>query len=199
TTHYHPRPGRPMKLHAAPDARGDPADLYERKTLRAIDLWPDPAHRPLWKADLNSPPDPAVSEPAGLPGGGYASPMGFWLAPPALPSPLSPGGLTITFVAQGEGSAPPPSAFARPAHGHHACPRPAQTVRVKPPSAGDGDVLLTVGPGGARVAASPVAWKALAEPVLLAVCQYWRFAALDAEIARLTELAHGDLDHANMP
>src|SRR5262249_51632472 len=48
-------------------------------------------------------------------------------------------------------------------------------------------------------ASSPAAWKTLAEPVLLAACQFWRFAAVEAEIARLTEHAHADLDHSNMP
>ncbi len=34
--------------------------------------------------------------------------------------------------------------------------------------------------------------------MLLAICQYWRFQALDREIDRLTIEAEGDLDHASM-
>jgi hypothetical protein len=193
-----------MKLHIAPTTTdGDLAALFERKTVQAIDLWPDPAHRPLWKSERGGGDAAAGARPVRPPGAGpcegYASPMGYWLTPPALPTPLSPGGLTITFHAPGEDAGPVPAALGRSPHGPHACARPVQTVRVKSPSAGDGDITLTIGPGGARVTATPAAWKALAEPVLLAACQYWRFAALDAEIARLTELAHGDLDHSNMP
>jgi hypothetical protein len=188
-----------MKPHIAPRPRSHLAglDLPETRCLRAVDLWPDPAYRPLWKGDR--PFDDEGAPPAGLPADGSASRMGYWLSPHPGSTPQAPGALTVTFTAHGEGAGPLPDALARSPHGRHACARPVQTVRVKSPSAGEGDVILAIGPGGARVTTTPAAWKTLSEPVMLAACQYWRFAALDAEIARLTELAHGDLDHSNMP
>lgn len=178
----------------------DLADLTGLKAVQATDLAADPSRRALWRGGGTGAGTAAgggVASAAGLPPEGLGSPMGFWLSCPTLPSELSPGGLLLRFVAHGEDAGPPAATLSASPFGPGR--RPAQTVRVKPPNAGDGDVLLTLGPGGARVAASPAAWKGVAEPVLLAVCLYWRFAAIDAEIARLTALAHGDLDHANMP
>jgi hypothetical protein len=184
-----------MKPHisstASPHATA--ADLTERKTVLATDLTRDPSLRPLWRPGRPG----AAAPPGGLAENGFASPMGYWLSSPALPTGPAAGGLLITFAAPGEDAGPVPDALGRSPDGSYI--RPVQSIRVKAPNAGDGDVMLTIGPGGARVTASPAAWKALAEPVLLAVCQYWRFAAVEAEIARLTEQAHGDLDHSNMP
>jgi hypothetical protein len=200
-----------MKLHVTPTAPpGELAELFERKSLQVIDLWADPSRRVLWRPDRSGQalaearPQPeaanagaSTGEQLQLPEHGYASPMGYWLASPALPSTLSPGGLTITFTSPGDEIAPAPASLARSPGG--GCSRPVQNVRVKSPNSGDGDVMITIGPGGARITSTPGAWKVLAEPVVLGICQYWRFAAIDAELARLTEQAHGDLDHSNMP
>lgn len=187
-----------MKPHVSPSSvlPAEVADITRHRTILATDLAPAPARRPLWRPARGGA-DPAPPASEGLSEEGYASPMAYWLSAPSLPTALSPGGLTITFVTQGVDDGPAPASLARSPDGSYT--RPVQSLRVKGPNAGDGDVQLTIGPGGARVTSTPAAWRALAEPVLLAVCQYWRFAAIDAEIARLTELAQGDLDHATMP
>jgi hypothetical protein len=183
-----------MKVHVVPNAPGAPAALSERTTLLATDLTADTERRSLWRSRGAS--DPKAAGPSGLAGHGYASPMGYWISPAEEALAPASGGLSIHFAAPGEES-PLPTGLALAPDGCRS--RPAQTVRIKGPNAGDGDIVLTVGGGGARVVASPGAWKALAQPVLLAICQYWRFCAVDSELARLTELAHGDLAHATMP
>lgn len=186
-----------MKPHLSMTASpaGGAADLTERKTILVSDLTRDPACRPLWRSGRVDA-DPPANAPAGLAEHGFASPMGFWLSSPALPTSHAVGGIMITFHAQGD-EAPPASSIARSPDGTYT--RIPQSLRVKSPNAGEGDVLVTIGPGGARITCTPAAWKSAAEPVLLGLCQYWRFAAIDAEIARLTEHAHADLDHSNMP
>ena len=186
-----------MKPHITVGPSPDVADLYARKCISVVDLTADPSYRGLWRSNRPGAARDAGSTPGAPTEPGFASSMGYWLSSPGLPAASSAGGLTITFAAQGEDAGSPPDHPARPPLGVE--PRPVQTVRVKSPNSGDGDVMLTVGPGGAHVVSTPAAWKALAEPVLLALCQYWRFSVIDAEIARLTEHAHGDLDHANMP
>lgn len=163
------------------------------KMIQALDLSGAPEHRALWRAREQGPPG-AFSPVAGLPSGGQASPMGYWLsaAEPAA-GPDQP--LRLTVRAQGEPAAQ--------AHATEAAPRrarrPAQTVRIKQVNPGEGDLFLTIAPGQADVVASEAAWHALAEPVLLAVCQYWRFCTVDAQIDRLTDLAWSDLGHATLP
>ena len=71
--------------------------------------------------------------------------------------------------------------------------RPLQTARLKGP---DGELVLTIDGGLARVVASDATWEAMSEPVLLVVCLHWRFQAIDAEIDRLTAHAEGDIPHA---
>ncbi len=184
-----------MKVHVVPTPPGDIVSLSERNAIQAIDLWGNPAYRVLWRSRTRSDPEGGGSH--GLPSAGYGSPMGYWLSAAGDPPVAGQGGLTIVFAAPGDESLPPPASLAQAPDGTRS--RPLQTVRIKNPTAGEGDVMLTIGAGGARVVATPAAWKTLAEPVLLAVAQYWRFSALDAELARLTELAHGDLPHATMP
>jgi hypothetical protein len=122
--------------------------------------------------------------------------MGFWLAEVADPAD-APDGPTIELIL-----GPPPASATTPDDGFPAGGsrrRPAQTARLKAPNNTDGDLLLILGPRGARIFASPGAWAALAEPVLLAACQYWRFLAVEAQLDRLTEQSRADLPHATMP
>jgi hypothetical protein len=185
-----------MKPHLAVPATAadDAAALAARKTLLAADLSRDPAARTLWRRGTSAAPEAAVP---GVAESGFASPMGYWLSSPALPTATAAGNVMLTFVDPRDDAGPVPAALATAPDGVFS--RPVQTLRVKSPNAGEGDATLTIGPGGARVVASAAAWKTLAEPVLLAACQYWRFAAIESEITRLTERAHGDLEHSNMP
>lgn len=182
-----------MKPHLAARPVGDASELFERKCIQVTDLTGDPSYRGLWRADRAGP-DPVAGGPTEH---GFASPMGYWLSSPVLPTANPANGPVITFATVGEDLGASTAHLGRPLVGGSR--RPLQTVRVKSPNSGEGDVTITVGPGGASVTATTAAWKTLAEPVLLALCQYRRFAAIDAEIARLTALAHGDLDHSNMP
>jgi hypothetical protein len=120
--------------------------------------------------------------------------MGYWLSTLPDASSAAPGSHVITV--QPDGSDPGSAAVAQSKRGPAG--RPSQTVQVKGQIPGEGDLVLTVGPAVANVVASESAWQGLAEPILLAVCQYWRFCVLEAEIDRFTELACADLDHAAM-
>jgi hypothetical protein len=123
--------------------------------------------------------------------------MGYWLG---QASENEGAGESLTFTVTAPGEAKHAARTdSPPLHPLRSATRPTRTVKVKSPNTGDGDLHLTVGPEGVHVAASEAAWKTLDEPVLLAVCQWWRFAAVDRELDRLTELAVRDLDHATLP
>jgi hypothetical protein len=170
------------------------ARIPTMRAIQAIDLVAQPDHRAVWRSRGAA--LAGASSSAGLPQGGHASPMGFWLADAPDRASLPADALWITLRAPGEPSSGSPEGAGAPStHGA----RPTQTVRVKGLNSGDGDLILSVGPKGAQVVASESAWQTLAEPVLLAVCQYWRFCAVDDEIDRLTELAFGDIGPATMP
>lgn len=157
-----------------------------QRPICATDISGQPAQRGLWRSvGAGSLPPPE------LPCGGAPSPLGFWLSPLPEGSSAPAGAKVVRFFPPTVSPAPPPSDGPRR--------RPALTVRVKPTHTGDGDLMLVVGPGFAHVHATEAAWNAVAEPVLLAICQYWRFAAVDAELDRLTTLAAEDIGHATMP
>ena len=171
-----------MKPHVTPLAPGPAVGPMPMRTLRALDLTTDPAHRGLWRGA-----DPPGAGAVGLPAEGSASPLGYWLTADA--EGVDPAAPRIEF--QPPGPAPPDE----PKRGR----RPAQTVKLRSPIPGDGELTLTLGPAAARIACTPGAWATLEEPVLLACCLYWRFLAIDAEIDRLTERARRDLRHATIP
>ncbi|HEV3167584.1 MAG TPA: hypothetical protein VGZ22_26505 [Isosphaeraceae bacterium] len=181
-----------MKAHVVPRPAGELTGSITMQAIQALDLTGHPEHRALWRS-RGAAAAGALSA-AGLPNGGHASPMGFWLASTTDAGSLPPDSLRLTLRTPGE-AAPDQSSLPPSRRGERA----SQTVRVKGLTSADGDLILTVGPRGAQVIASEAAWQSLAEPVLLAVCQYWRFCAVDTEIDRLTELAHGDIGHATMP
>ena len=119
--------------------------------------------------------------------------MGFWLTV-ADEAALAPSDrYTIRFE---EYNAPAPEPRPLPAGTSR---RPEQTVRLKSPHVSDGELILRIGPAGARIVTSEAAWKTLSEPVLLAIGLYWRFQAIEETLDRLTESARGDLGHATMP
>jgi len=185
-----------MKTHIArPLKNGDAGTVALAHVIQAIDLTTRPEYRSLWRARNAA--SSGTGSATGLPHGGHASPMGFWLAGGADPSAAPADGLRITVRAPSDApaSAPEPSATQTFGTGS----RPPQTVRLKAVNSGEGDLFLTVSPAAAQVVASEAAWRTHAESVLLAVCQYWRFCAVDVQIDRLTELAHGDIDPATMP
>lgn len=131
----------------------------------------------------------------GLPQPGFASAMGFWFTA-AHPLSLEPTvAFTIDFTPIGE----PATSRSAPRLGALPPRRPEQTVRLKSPSPGDGELLLKVTAAGASISASDSAWVAQGEAVLLALGVYWRFLAIERELDRLTEQARDDLGHATMP
>ena len=180
-----------MKPHISVETSQSAPGHAEMTPLRALDISGDPAHRHLWRDRLHVVGDADDSHPELGPG--RRSPLGFWLTPEGDSDPAT-SGPRIVFGAHGEESNAPP-AFVGGAPGS----RPVQTVRLKSPNSGEGEVILSVGSGGARIITTPAAWRTLAEPVLLACGLYWRFTAIDAELSRLTALAKGDLGHATMP
>ncbi len=166
-------------------------DLPSLKRIRGVDLTRSPEHRALWKPGRGPRPSPDHK----LPEPGFALPMGFWLTEAVGPASDEPHPFTIRFEPFGTPASP-----AVPRTGTSSGPqRPEQTVRLKPPQVGDGDLVLKISSDGVRITTSDAVWKALSEPVLLAVGQYWRFLTVEAEIDRLTEEAFGDLDHATLP
>jgi hypothetical protein len=156
--------------------------------IRATDLIGARAERSAWRRGRSSG-DPRSS--ATVPSG-WISPMGYRLAQVGEAGYLHPGANEIHIVAPGD-----PAADSGPAE--KSTPgrlgRPPQTVRLKGP---DGELVLTIDGGRARVIASATTWEAMSEPVVLAVCLHWRLQAIDAEIDRLTVHAEGDIPHAAM-
>jgi hypothetical protein len=180
----------PPHLARVPEAR------TATTLLHAIDLTSSAEHRRLWR-----PMPPGVSAPTDVPGlgRGFALPMGFWITESG--AAVGAHGFTIVFEPRAVTAVPAPEApsSSSPMAGGGMIRRPEQTVRLKPPNPLDNEVVLKIGPAGVRVSASETAWKAVAEPVILAVGQYWRFALVEREIERLTDLAHFDHAHATMP
>jgi hypothetical protein len=182
-----------MSARVVPDPAGEAAAPVPPQAIQAIDLTNSPGSRGLWRPPGASPDDTSLAPP---PGPGRPSPMGFWLTDLADSRASAPTALRLRIVAPGaEPERVPTDAGPTPGGERR---RPAQTIRLKGANAAEGDVVLTLGPAGAEIVAGAAAWEALAEPVLLAVCQSWRFRALDAELDRLTAQAEGDLAHAAM-
>jgi hypothetical protein len=183
-----------MSAHAVSERRVDSKDAVELRTIEAIDITGLTEHLDLWRR--RGVRTIELTNVAGLPGPGHASPMGYWLRDVPAGSSFTRG-LPITIRPPGDSRAFPASSESASAVRRGT--RPPQTVRVKAPNPSDGELVLTIAPDSATVVATDSAWNALAEPVLLAICQYWRFGAIDAEIDRLTVQARGDLDHATLP
>lgn len=198
-----------------PDTEPDLKQRRGRVTIQVVDLIDQPAVRSSWRrwrsvsavdvAEAATKPAAGdsltpVERLSGRPSPGYSfseetawfSPMGYELAPVGEgKSPIT--GSRIVLVLTPEEDAVDPAIEAPPTLGRLG--RPPQTIRLKGP---EGELVLTIGRGPARVVASTASWAAMSEPVLLAVCLCWRFQAIDAELDRLTLEAEGDLPHATM-
>ncbi len=134
---------------------------------------------------------------AGLPAPGFPSPLGYWIVKHDGLVPPSSTGLRLVVTGPGEAA---PEAAGGPDESRQAGRRfRKQTVKIKAPDPDSGDVVLTIGPGTARVVARESTWDVLAEPIILAVCQVWRFQSIEAEIEQLTAKALEDLSYANVP
>ena len=165
------------------------------RTIAAIDMTGNSELRGLWFPGASIAADLAAR--SGLPAGGYPSPLGYWLVKHDGLVPPSSTGLHMVVSAPGEEA---PELAIRPGESHQAGRQfRTQTVKIKRPGPDAGDLFVTIGPGTARVIARESAWEALAEPIILAVCQVWRFQSIEAEIERLTVSALEDLSHANVP
>jgi hypothetical protein len=167
------------------------------RTLRAFDIAHAPEYRRLWRARTELSAGQVLPQDVPGLGRGVALPMGFWLTDSVAEAGSRQPSFTVVFEPANAVATLSPAAGAL--DGSSPVRRPEQTVRLRPPNPLESEVVLRIGPGGARIAASETAWKAVAEPVLLAVGQYWRFALIEREIERLTELAHADHGHATMP
>ena len=115
-----------LMMDAAAKARTDAATS---RPIRVIDLADRPEYRALWTA-----PGATSFAPQGLPAGGWASTLGFWLAPLPEGAPPPTEGLLITFP--GPSQAPSPPKTRAPGR------RPTLTVRLKPTHTGDGVRIL---------------------------------------------------------
>ncbi|MDB5349777.1 MAG: hypothetical protein JWN86_1024 [Planctomycetota bacterium] len=165
-------------------------DLFP-SAIQARDMTASPEMRPVWRRRRSAQAE-AMLNPARAPG--WPSPMGFWLEDLADRSSTIPAGShQIQILPPGTETTAGHEIAGTPRTGRIG--RPVQTVRMK---GMDGELVLTIGDQTAQVVASPATWNVLSEPVLLAICQYWRFQALDTEIDRLTVEAEGDLNHAAM-
>jgi hypothetical protein len=176
----------------------EPGAVCALKALRALDLTPRPGARALWMSTTRGHGTTTAPAAADLPQPGFASPMGFWLTEvPEIVAESTVSPYLIRFESPSTAAAQAametsPAAAVKPR-------RPDQTVRLKPPHAGDGELVLKLSTAGVRIITTDAAWKALSEPVLLAIGIYWRFLAIEEELDRLTEQAHADVDHATMP
>ncbi len=176
-----------MPTLAAEKSRTQPGMAWQ--VLLSRDIRPDEALRGSWQsagrqeAGKNSAPYSTQA--------GWFSTMGYLLVPEAAGKDRS-WSHRVTFREPGAGTTAD-----SPRRG--GAGRPIQTVKIKPPSQGDSEVVLTIGSDFAQVAASESTWKSVSEPALLAITQFWRFAAIDAELDVLTEQARSDLGHATLP
>ena len=151
--------------------------------ITAFDMTGNPALRGLWFPGTRVPAD--LASRAGLPSEGFPSPLGYWIVKhDGLAPPSSRTELRIVVTGPGEAA---PEVAARADNPHQAgrrCRMP--TVKIKAPGPDAGNVVLTIGLGTAKVAATESAWNMLAEPIILAVCQVWRFQSIESEIEHLT-------------
>jgi hypothetical protein len=165
------------------------------RTITAIDITGNPALRGLWFPGHGTATDRDAT--AALPDGGVASPLGYWLVTQEGLGP--PADDALSLVVTPPGVAPPAFAAKSDAAPHAGRRARTQTVTIRALSPTDGDLTVKIGPRFAHVTATESAWKALSEPVILAVCQVWRFLAIDAELDNLTRNALENLDYANVP
>lgn len=165
------------------------------RTIAAIDLTAHSEFRGLWFPGASVPAD--LASRAGLPAAGFPSPLGYWIVQhegQATPSSTGPW-MVVTGPKEET-----PEAEAWPDEPRRAGRRfRRQTVKIKAPGPDTGDAVVTIGPGTARIVARESAWDVLAEPIILAVCQVWRFQSIEAEIEQLTASALRDLSYANVP
>ncbi len=153
----------------------------------AFDLTSRPALRGLWRLG-----EEAQGESV-FPGDGLISPLGFRLYERADDADEFPGARLLRVRTGGPG---PSEVGPTPAFDPTKRSRPTQSVRL---SGDDGDLTLTINALEAIAVVSEGAWGALAEPLVLAVCLYWRSLEIDQALDDFTRDAVRDLDHATLP
>jgi hypothetical protein len=185
-----------MSLDAGIQARSsEPSRNTLVRTITAIDITADPALRGLWFPGHGLPADRAAL--AALPAGGTASPLGYWLVARDGLAPRTGRGPRLVVTAP-DTELPELGLDCGDSLGAGRRSR-TQTVRMKGPGPDGGKLVVTIGPGCAHVSAQESAWEALREPLILAICQVWRFQAIDAELEELTRSALENLAYANAP
>jgi hypothetical protein len=165
------------------------------RTITATDITGNAELRGLWIPGYEVPAD--LAGRAGLSAGGFASPLGYWLVTHEGIAPAPAGGLRLVVTPPGVDA--PNHAPRRVPEGQAGRRCRTQRVPIKAPSPDEGDLVLTIGPGFAHLEATERTWETLAGPVILAVCQVWRFQAIDADLDRLTRDALENLEYANAP
>jgi hypothetical protein len=158
----------------------------------AKDLTKQAGYRELWSDDC-APPNER-NQTVGLPAGGAASPMGYWIYPADSDAPVPPQMLVVRVHARSE-----PGLAATKLHRAGSPPRLAGTVSLRIPAMKDGEITLVVGIEEAQVFASQAAWEAASEAILLAIAQYWRFCQMEQEFQHLGKLARAARNDAVMP
>lgn len=170
-----------------PPETGNESQIPLRE-LGGLDLLHEPKWRHIWRPEDES--FGGCQVPAELPVGGFASPLGYWFHP----SVASDGKLDALRVCVHDSSEYPSAATSRPKKRQERGELLPQTVSIVAP---DGDELtLVVRPDGADVCASTRAWETLAEPVLLVVAEYARYASIERAFITLQNEARQDLHHA---
>jgi hypothetical protein len=163
--------------------------------LRASDLSLVREADPLWRRRACAPAGEGACEPyelvakLGLPRGGFASPLGFWMAPAAEWASPPPYRLEVAplrrpgaILHAGNGS--PGIAAGRCLRAVVAERRRTRASAERPPR-----LVIEVASRSARIAVDEAAWPEAREVGLLAVATCWRLDAIDATLDRLTDQA----------
>lgn len=158
-------------------------------TYYARDIALRPEYHELWMSESGIQSD-GISN-AGLPAGGFASPMGFWFYPATTPE--APGDTyQIVVRERAERTSALNALPRRTVRGR----RLTRTVTYK---GKEGEITLVVGQDSAQVFTSRPAWEQLSEAVFLMVAQYWQYCVIEARLSHLAKLARQDRSHAIMP
>lgn len=149
----------------------------------AVDLQTMPETAPLWRRrrSLGSVEASDSQFPKGRP-----SLMGYWLTEEprsTLPAGVSESPYSIRVTGRAESATVVETKIG--------VGRPPLTIKLK-------ELTMTIWETKALVITSSSAWSEHMEPALLAICQCWRFHAIDAMLDTMTDASRNDLSHASM-
>jgi len=164
-------------------------------TLYALDLTDIPGADYLWRRGQRLVAGAAVNRP-GIPGSGFASPLGFWFAAaeswgtviPPLRVEIFDRDKEDKWDELGLGTS---SGLAR---AQHSCRVQFRRMAVQARPAGSSTpLLLEIDATTARIGIDPDSWSSVSETVLIVIAQFWRFLAIGRFLDELTDWARRDL------